>query len=570
MSLRVLISSLLVLLSSYCSGADRVALQLKWFHQFQFAGYYAALEQGFYAEEGLEVEIRARDPAVSHIDPVLNGEADFGVSDSSLILQRLQGQPVVVLAPVFQHSPLILLSLAESGINGPQDLIGKRVMRQRGVDDASITAMLYAEGIDEAKLTDLPHNFNDRALLDGEADVMTAYISDQPFFYKQQGVATRAIYPLNYGIDFYGDMIFTREQIMRESPELALRFRRASLKGWAYALEHSEEIVDLILAKYPTDKSREFLLNEAAETVRIIRSNLIETGYLNVGRFQRIASIYQDLGMASREVELSGIDYRDYLKSDTDLSRWLPALIAVVVGVVLLAMLLVLINLRLKAAVRERTRNLQIANQQLSEYLELFDKHIISASTTCDGVITQVSEAFCEVTGYHRDELLGSPYSIVRHPDMPKKVFVDLWQTLERGQVWMGEILNRTKSGEPLWVNVRIEPSLSDTGELLGYTSIQHDITDKKRVEKLSITDQLTGLYNRLKVDQVLNAEEQRFQRYGRPCSVAMLDLDHFKQINDTHGHGVGDQILRGFADLLRYQVRATDLAGRWGERSLS
>ena len=109
----------LQLLPGSALAADKVILQLKWFHQFQFAGYYAAVEKGFYAEEGLEVELRERDPDHTKfpIDAVLAGDAQFGIADSLLIVERLQGSPIVTLAAIFQHSPLALITLKESGIN---------------------------------------------------------------------------------------------------------------------------------------------------------------------------------------------------------------------------------------------------------------------------------------------------------------------------------------------------------------------------------------------------------------------------------------------------------------------
>ena len=96
---------------------EKVVLQLKWQHQFQFAGYYAAQEQGYYREAGLEVEIREAAPGSDPVRQVLQGEAQYGVGSSSLVLQRHRGAPVVVLAVIFQHSPLVLLSRRDSGIS---------------------------------------------------------------------------------------------------------------------------------------------------------------------------------------------------------------------------------------------------------------------------------------------------------------------------------------------------------------------------------------------------------------------------------------------------------------------
>lgn len=92
--------------NSYCE--EKITLQLKWFHQFQFAGFYAAKEKGFYKDVGLDVEIKQRDLKFNNIEQVINGEAQYGVADSILLLYRAKGEPVVLVSPVFQHSPSIL------------------------------------------------------------------------------------------------------------------------------------------------------------------------------------------------------------------------------------------------------------------------------------------------------------------------------------------------------------------------------------------------------------------------------------------------------------------------------
>ena len=123
---------------------DSLVLRLKWFHQFQFAGYYAALEKGYYSQEGLKVVIKQRDIGKNPLDEVVTGEVDFGISDSSLILKRLNGSPVVALAVIMQSSPLVLMSLDEKQVTTPFDLIGKRIMYQENVDDAIIMGSLMS------------------------------------------------------------------------------------------------------------------------------------------------------------------------------------------------------------------------------------------------------------------------------------------------------------------------------------------------------------------------------------------------------------------------------------------
>ena len=152
---------------------DRVTLQLKWLHQFQFAGYYAALEKGFYREVGLDVQIREGGPNVDAIEDVVTGRADFGVGTSGALIARAQGKEVVVLAAVFQHSPAILLVPRRAAVSSIFALQDRPLMDTPGSED--IAAMLKLAGVDYAKMPRVKHNGDPLDLVSGKADAMVAY-----------------------------------------------------------------------------------------------------------------------------------------------------------------------------------------------------------------------------------------------------------------------------------------------------------------------------------------------------------------------------------------------------------
>lgn len=554
-----------LVMSATATAHERVTLQLKWFHQFQFAGYYAAVEKGFYADEGLAVEIRERTSGVDHIDAVLDGSAQYGVSDSSLILRRLRGRPVVVLGAVFQHSPLVLVTRAADGLLGPYELRGKRVMRQHGVDDAALTAMFHQAGMRSEDIVDVPHTFDDDALLRGEVDAISAYVTNQPYYYASKGLDVHVINPLNYGIDFYGDMLFTSEAEIRLHGDRAQRFLRASLKGWAYALRHKDEVIGWLQDKYRVSRPLARLRHEADAVEQMIRPDLVQLGHLDLGRFNWIANIYRQEGMAPADSTLDGIDHRDYL-ADAEPASFVPWwLWAIAVGSLTVALLLSVINRRLKAFVAERTRQLRLARDRLQRYIDIVDKHVITSRTDRDGIITYASDAFCRISKYTREELLGSRHSLVRHPDMPAAVYQELWHTIKNGRTWHGELKNRAKDGTAYWVDVVIDPQVDKLGQIVGYTAIRQDITDRKLIEHLSVTDTLTQLFNRRKLDETLDYEVERARRYAHPLSVVLFDVDHFKAVNDHFGHQVGDAVLVAIGSLVAGQIRTTDIAGRWG-----
>ena len=137
----------LLLLSSHPAAAlDQVSLQLKWKHQFQFAGYYAALEQGFYRDAGLDVAIREGGPGIDVAETVASGKADFGVCSSSVLREWSMGRRLVVLAAIFQHSPAVILVARRADIRGVSELRGRTLMDAPGSDE--IAAMLKREGVD--------------------------------------------------------------------------------------------------------------------------------------------------------------------------------------------------------------------------------------------------------------------------------------------------------------------------------------------------------------------------------------------------------------------------------------
>ena len=297
---------------------DKVSLQLKWKHQFQFAGYYAALEKGFYRDAGFETEIREGGPHVDSAKATAAGEADFGVCTASVLLDRAQGRNLIVLGVIFQHSAATLLVPRRAGVGAVSDLKGRRLMDTPGSDD--IAAMLKREGVDYASLPRVAHTGDPRDLAGGKADAMVAYTTNEPFVLNQLGVPYQTFSPRSYGIDFYGDSLCTSARQTLRNSERVRAFTAASLKGWQYALSHKEEIVDLILQSYSREKSRDALLFEAIRTEALVRPNLIQLGHQNAQRWKNIADTYRDLVMLSGASEP---EVRVFLADESGIPEWL-------------------------------------------------------------------------------------------------------------------------------------------------------------------------------------------------------------------------------------------------------
>ncbi|MFO8156217.1 MAG: diguanylate cyclase domain-containing protein [Pseudomonadota bacterium] len=189
--------------------------------------------------------------------------------------------------------------------------------------------------------------------------------------------------------------------------------------------------------------------------------------------------------------------------------------------------------------------------RQVSRYAETVDRYVITSTTDERGRILTASQAFCDISGYSKEELIGRDHNIVRHPDMPDALYADLWRTITSGRTWEGEVKNLRKDGGYYWVHVHIEPRFDREGVIIGYVAVRQDITDKKRIEWLSITDAMTGLYNRRHLaeifDRVVAEAVARSQVYG----FILFDVDKFKQYNDHYGHQAGDDVLVTVGELM-------------------
>ncbi|MCU7836626.1 MAG: diguanylate cyclase [gamma proteobacterium symbiont of Taylorina sp.] len=204
------------------------------------------------------------------------------------------------------------------------------------------------------------------------------------------------------------------------------------------------------------------------------------------------------------------------------------------------------------------------AYDKIKHSTDLINNNVMISVTDKDGVIVKISSYFSKLTGYTPQDLVGNSHNVLKHPGTPKETHQNLWQTIKSGQIWTGEIQNVKKNGEAFWIESVITPEFYN-GKIEGFTAIDHDITDKKMIEKMSITDSLTGLYNRNKLKDILSQEMCRFDRYNTNFSVIFFDIDFFKKINDTYGHPVGDDILIQLAIIIKGNIRETDIVSRWG-----
>lgn len=366
------VTGLLVISSCFYANAQprkQVKLQLKWYHQFQFAGYYAAYVKKFYEEEGLDVHLIEGRDGKSPLTEVTKGQADFGITGSDILYEYIKGTPVVVTSVIFQHSPYIFMVLKESGIRSPLNLYRKKVMASNDQGWFLLRSLFFREGISPDSIKLLKHSWNNQDLINRKVDAISAYATVEPFQVKKAGHDVFLISPRDYGLDFYGDLIFTSKEYADENPEIVDAFNRASIKGWEYALSHQDEIISYILT-LPGVKDRnigrENLEFEAQETEKLIYSNLVEIGHVNMGRFQNMLDMYKELSMIPASASIDGLIYQ---RKELNWENISNAIILIAILLAGLFMLIFIWNRRLIKIVDRKTRELQIEveNRKIAE-----------------------------------------------------------------------------------------------------------------------------------------------------------------------------------------------------------
>jgi len=317
-------------------SAEKVVLQLRWDHQFQFAGYYAALWQGYYADEGLDVELRSgvtpEKEILSGEDEIAAGRADFGIGSSDILLARDRGQPLVVCATIFQRSATEFYALKELGIRTPADLVGRNVARaEGGLSDVELKAMLLYEGIDPSSVPPYPQRPGLEQLLAG--DVVAGYSIEIPYLAGTLELKLTHLRPADYGVDFYGDSLFTSAKMVKNHPDRVARFVKASLRGWEYALSNPVAIADRIAATfrpvYPIEDLRKFNRFQIEPVRELTLYPVVRLGHTNPYRWVRMHETLQEMGMVRDAFDPEEFVY-DFKRLETQMAlqssrrfRWL-------------------------------------------------------------------------------------------------------------------------------------------------------------------------------------------------------------------------------------------------------
>lgn len=403
--MRFILAFVLFITTIYASDLKKINLELLWLHQFEFAGFYMAKEKGFYKDVGLDVAIQDGFKK-NTLDDVENAKVEFGVASSRIAYEVSKGREFIALASIFQNSPYAWVVREDSNITSLKDFVGKTIMHAKhSLDNIELLAMLKADGVDSSKINFIPTTYNIHNLVYKKVDVMSAYVSNEPYELEKHNVKYRLFNPVEYGIDFYGDILFTSKKYLKKNPKTVKLFREASLKGWKYAFEHIEESIKLIKDKYNPSLSLSHLRYEANILKQASLYPFIAVGTMDKDRWESIANTFKDLGYLD-EINIPNNFIYTQNKEKLLYQQWMIKLIF------FFAILLIFIyflfqkhNNYLKKIVKERTKELEIEKKN---YEALSMGSIDGVLLIKNRKFIKANDAILRMLNYkNRDELLN-------------------------------------------------------------------------------------------------------------------------------------------------------------------
>lgn len=532
------------------AARDTLRVQLKWWHQFQFAGYYAAELKGFYQQEGLNVKLIPCDPEHAPVSEVLSGRADFGITGSDLLVNYAKGDPLIALGAIFQHSPYTILSLKEKNINVPSDLIGKRLMASPDQGWTELKAVFLKEGINPDSLKLLSHTWKNTDLINDKADAISAYISVEVNQLRKMGIEPTYILPINYGIDFYGDILFTRKNIADSDPVTISKFRKASFAGWEYALSHTSELADYILT-LPGVRERgvtkDDLLVEAEAMRKLILPELVEIGHMNEGRWRHISEVHQKLGIIPKQPDLTVFLYDGTKKVS---SKYLRNTAYVLIGVFVLLFFSVLYGFSLRKAVRKRTEELEkeIVVRSNPQHLLTISEQRLEMATVAAGLgiwdwdirTGQVyfNDQWKMMLGYAPGELPNriETFEKLLHPTEKESLMKLLNDHLDgKSKVYQAMIRMRTKDKRWKWVLTMSKANMRDEeGKAIRLSGIHLDIDDikQKEIELKELTQELMQSNNELQQFAYITSHNLRAPVANLISLLGLFNREHLSEKN--------------------------------------
>jgi len=290
---------------------EKISVQLKWKHQFQFAGFYMAKEKGFYKDVGLDVELLEYEHSKNIVNDVLSGKSEYGVGYPSIILDKTKDKDIVLLSALLQSSPHVLVSLKSSEIESIEEFKNKKIMIANAATyTTSFLSMLHSHGVSFSDMQRFDPDNDVEKLISKQVDIISAYSSNQVYSLHKSGEKYNIWDPKDYGFDFYDDILFTSKEELQNHPNRVESFKFATLKGYEYAYSHIDEAIKIIKEKYNTQNKTEETLRYEADTLKSLAYTGKNTlGRIDLVKIQRIIDIYNLFGYIKVKVDLDDFIY---------------------------------------------------------------------------------------------------------------------------------------------------------------------------------------------------------------------------------------------------------------------
>jgi len=481
---------------------DKVVLQLSWDHQSGFAGYYAALWQGFYADEGIDEEIRSAfspNGRVQAVTEVAAGRADFGIGAADVLVAINGGAPLLIASPVLQQSGRGVISRQESGISSPADLSGLKVATPiSSVGAAEFNAMLGAEGVDPDTIewAEIGPGQGAQALADGAVDAMFSFWPAMKWQLSDLGISATFLPPSTYGVDFYGASVFTSRRLADQNPDFVRRFVEASLEGWQYALSHGNEVAGRISQDFdrivPVPNLKLFNQSMMVETAALTLRPAVEFGHSNPARWAAMFDILTQAGLVAGEFIYSNYIFDPERQGAVARGNFLMRLaFGSVVGIVLAIAASVLTwSWTLRRQVAARTNELVERDRELSESEA---RYALAVSGSNAGIFewnietgkVYRSPRYLAMLGYGQDELDSVPEAFfeILHPEDVERLKTSMNRHIKDKPRHDVEVRMRHKDGHYIWGHITGQASWDKNGQARIFAGSVIDITERRKIE---------------------------------------------------------------------------------------
>lgn len=485
----------ILIISTSASASDKIVLQLRWDNQFQFAGYYAAKWQGFYEAEGIDVEIRSAIQAdrkiLKAVKEVSEGQADFGIGAADILVANDKGPPLSVTAVIFQQSASAFYAKTGTRFISPKDLVELTVARNKNdLIDIELQAMLRSEGIDPEEVNAYPLKAKLKDFTSRTIDVWPGYSISAPYAMQKAGISITQMKPSSYGVDFYGDSLFTTTQFCDDHPELVKKFTAASLKGWEYALAHSDEIATRISTELPRlvplKNPLDFNNFQVSGVRKLSHTPVVELGHINPSRWGRMHEFLKQSGLVRGDLNLTDFIFDPDRRAAVKKQQFRKYLWMAMAFLMLFSFTAVLFILLLRRTVKHKTTELQQSEERFNLAMQatkdgLFDWNLQTSEV-------YFSPGFARMLGYESQEIaptLETGLNLL-HPDDLSRTKQLVEQCLD-GEIdnYKIEFRMQHKQGHYLTVLARAAVVQHDSdNKALRIIGTHVNITDRKQAEK--------------------------------------------------------------------------------------